>query len=467
MRIIAPWQTRLFVCVATAACGPAATDTGVDAQGGEVDVAVDVDAATDAALPPAGPWRVVVGEIGACAIHVDGRVKCWGGFLGHEQNEFFGDEPGEMGANLAAIDLGTGRTARDIAVGSDHVCALLDNFRVKCWGSNQYGQLGLGDMVERGRAPGTMGDDLPYVDLGTGRTVKAISAGVWLTCAILDDDSLKCWGLNASGGCGLGDTQRHGAAPGQMGDALPAVDLGTGRTAAKIFVGTSRACAILDNGDLKCWGNNFSGALGAGQLTTHVGVMPGQMGDALAPVALGTGLAAATITHQGESICATMTTGGIKCWGRGSEGELAVGEAENRGDEPGEMGDNLAFAALGPEQPTAFVGAAGHGCAAYASGEVACWGANYDGTLGIGVADNTIIGDAPAEVGANLPRVKLAGPAVALSAAGLETCATLADGRIQCWGINSLGHLGIGDKRNRGNDTADMGSALPFTDLGP
>ena len=297
--------------------------------------------------------------------------------------------------------------------------------------------------------------------------MKALSAGDWLTCAILDTNKVKCWGLNAAGGCGLGDTMRRGATAASMGDNLPYVDLGTGRTATQIFAGEGRACALLDTGDLKCWGNNNSGSIGEGQLTTHVGVAAGQMGDALPAVALGTGLHAASVTHQGESICATLTSGKVKCWGRGREGELASGDAVDRGDTPNEMGDQLAFAQLGSTNPIEIAGAASHGCAVFPNGDVACWGANYDGNLGLGLVDNAIVGTMPSQVGANLPRVNLAGPAVAISARGLETCATLMDGHIQCWGLNANGDLGIGDVRNRGNDVADMGSALPFTDLGP
>ena len=74
------------------------------------------------------------------------------------------------------------------------MCAVLDDDSVKCWGDNWYGKLGLGEPSSRGDGPGEMGDNLPAVDLGTGRTAKMISAGGFHTCAVLDDDSVKCWG---------------------------------------------------------------------------------------------------------------------------------------------------------------------------------------------------------------------------------------------------------------------------------
>lgn len=79
-----------------------------------------------------------------------------------------------------------------------------------------------------------MGDALPFVDLGTNRTALSVAAGGERTCAILDDGSLKCWGRNAGGQLGLGDLDPRGVGPSQMGDLLPAVALGTGRTAVSL-----------------------------------------------------------------------------------------------------------------------------------------------------------------------------------------------------------------------------------------
>ena len=82
-----------------------------------------------------------------------------------------------MADSLTVIDLGTGRTTRDIEAGDNHTCAILDDASVKCWGSNASGQLGLGDTNNRGDASGEMGNSLPAVDLGSERTATAIAAG--------------------------------------------------------------------------------------------------------------------------------------------------------------------------------------------------------------------------------------------------------------------------------------------------
>jgi E3 ubiquitin-protein ligase HERC3 len=191
-----------------------------------------------------------------------------------------------MGDNLPAVDLGTGRTAQALAAGYNHTCALLDDGTVKCWGWNYTGQLGLGDTSDRGDAPLEMGDDLPAVDLGTGRTAQALAAGYLHTCALLDDGTVKCWGRNNSGQLGLGDTGDRGQVIGEMGDDLPAVDLGTGRTAQALAAGEFHTCALLDDGTVKCWGRNGYGQLGLGD-TSDRGDEPVEMGDALPAIYLG------------------------------------------------------------------------------------------------------------------------------------------------------------------------------------
>ena len=90
-------------------------------------------------------------------------------------------------------------------------------------------------------------------------------AGV--TCARLDNATVKCWGFNFHGALGLGDTVNRGDGANEMGDNLPAVNLGTGRTATAVTTGADHACARLDDGSVKCWGHNFHGKLGLGDQT--------------------------------------------------------------------------------------------------------------------------------------------------------------------------------------------------------
>jgi hypothetical protein len=173
-----------------------------------------------------------------------------------------------MGDSLEFVNLGTGRWVKQLAVGGQYSCAVLDNDRLKCWGYNNGGVLGLGHMMTIG-FPGQMGDSLDYVELGAGRTVKQVSAGYHHTCAILDNDLLKCWGYNDYGQLGIGGDPAVsvGKLKAQMGDALPYVDFGPGRTVRRVTAGNAFTCALLDNDAVKCWGLNSNEQLGLGVST--------------------------------------------------------------------------------------------------------------------------------------------------------------------------------------------------------
>ena len=102
---------------------------------------------------------------------------------------------------------------------------ILDNASVKCWGRGNYGALGQGNTYDLGDGANEMGDNLSAVDLGTGRTATAISASRDHTCALLDNAAVKCWGGGWGGRLGQGNTNNLGDNANEMGDNLPAIDL--------------------------------------------------------------------------------------------------------------------------------------------------------------------------------------------------------------------------------------------------
>jgi hypothetical protein len=287
---------------------------------------------------------ISAGTFHTCALLDTSQVKCWGygadGQLGLGSDIDMGDNPGEMGANLPTVDLGSGRRARSVSAGGFHTCAVLDTYQVKCWGSGFSGQLGQGSSDDRGDGPGEMGDVLLPVDLGSGRSARAVSGNFAHTCALLDTNQVKCWGNGSSGRLGSGSTGNLGDGPGEMGDALPAIDLGVGRTAVGVTSASTHSCVVLDNRQVKCWGYNDDGQLGQGDLADR-GDGPGEMGDALPAVDLGTGRTALAVSGGVFSVCAVLDDLSVKCWGRNVSGELGLGDTESRGDEPGEMGDAL------------------------------------------------------------------------------------------------------------------------------
>jgi alpha-tubulin suppressor-like RCC1 family protein len=312
-----------------------------------------------------------------------------------------------MGDTLLSVDLGTLRTAKAIASGYAHTCAILDNESVKCWGANTSGQLGLGNTNNRGDGLNQMGDNLTAVDLGTGRTAKAIAAGYQHTCVILDNESVKCWGLNDKGQLGIGinsgSNVKMGDGSGEMGDSLPAVDLGSGRTAKAISAGYQHTCVILDNASVNCWGNGLSGQLGRGENKT-------EKSPKSDPIDLGSGRNAKAIVTGNSHTCVMLDNSSTKCWGLNDKGQLGIGSNSGSnlkmGDGSGEMGDSLLSIDLGTGKTARAISAGdSHTCAILDNSSIKCWGRNISGELGIGDTENR--GDNSSEMGDNLPVISL------------------------------------------------------------
>src|SRR3954452_4586382 len=215
--------------------------------------------ASEPGFPPAA--QIDAGQNHTCALQ-SAALRCWGfnreGELGIGNSDTIGDD--ETPAAAPPADLGPGRTATAVSAGDFHTCAVLDDGSARCWGFGQNGRLGTGSQVN-------IGDDepvvsVPPVNLGPGHTAKAITAGGAHTCAILDDDSLRCWGYGFNGQLGYGNADSIGDSetPGSAGP----VNLGPGRTAKAVAAGSAHTCAVLDDGSVRCWGAGLRGQLGYG-----------------------------------------------------------------------------------------------------------------------------------------------------------------------------------------------------------
>ncbi len=395
-----------------------------------------------------------------CAIMTDGSLKCWGtnsyGQLGYDDTVNRGGKAGDMPA-LAAVNLGTGRTAKMVSTGADVTCAILDNGKLKCWGRNTYGQLGYDDTTDRGGNAGDMAA-LGTVFLGAGRTAKAVSIGQSHACAILDNGKLKCWGNNSNGQLGYDDTTDRGGNPGDMA-ALGYVALGAGRTAVSVSTGLSVTCVVLDNGKLKCWGYNGYGQLGIDDIIDRGG-NPGDMA-ALSTINLGAGRTAHAVDTDGLSTCAILDTKQLKCWGVNDSGELGYGDLVDRGGNPGDMAA-LAPINLGVGRTAVALSLSDHTCVVLDNKSLKCWGANDAGKLG---QDDTVDrGGNPGDMAA-LDAVNLgAGRTAKTVDAGLDTtCAILDNDRLKCWGYNDTGQLGQNDTVDRGGFAGSMAALQPVT----
>lgn len=410
-----------------------------------------------------GARDVQLGQAHTCALMCDGSVRCWGdnsyGQLGLGDRDARGDAPMELGSALPPVDLGTGRYALRIALGKAHSCALLDDGTVKCWGANASGELGLGDLQDRGSGPGQLGDALPAVALGSRSDIADLAAGGSHTCALFQSGALKCWGSNYFGELGLGDTALRGDEPSDMGNALPELDLGTGARARQVVLGQNHTCALLEDGGVKCWGDNADGALGLGDEANR-GDARFEMGDALSKLALDHTVQLSA--RGGAHSCALLADGHVKCWGANSFGALGVGDSRARGNDPAA----LPVVDLGAHKAHAIAAGGGVTCAILDDRSTRCWGYNQYAALGAG--DRLDRGDSPQSLGEHLIAVDLGTGRYATAvrpSSGNHSCALLDDGTIKCWGGNGRGQLGQGHGDTLGDEPGELGDALAPVDL--
>eukprot|EP01083_Nonionella_stella_P259085 884906_1 len=321
---------------------------------------------------------------------------------------------------------------------SFHTCAL-GNMGFKCFGKNDRGQLGLGDTNNRGDSANEMGDNLPFGDLGTNKTPMQFATSGYHTCSLTTTDELKCFGYNSNGELGAGSTwNEKGDGPNEMGDNLLPVDLGS-FTPIQISTATFYTCALSSANQVKCFGKNHYGQLGA-EDTMKRGGSSNTMGDNLLPVDLGTGFEAIQIACGLYHVCALSTSNQTKCFGRNNYGQLGTGDTVTKGDSPGDMGDNLLPVDLGTGFIPMQIASGGyHVCALSRANQVKCFGENDLGQLGYG--DTSTRGDGPNEMGDALPEIDLGTgfEPMQIVTGFYHTCALSKAHPVKCFGENDLG----------------------------
>ena len=322
--------------------------------------------------------RIVTGANHTCALLSSGFVRCWGqnnhGQLGLNSTDNVGD--GEEISSMGYVNLGG--IATQITAGYNPTCALLTTGNVRCWGYNYYGQLGYNSRENIGdNEVAWSGRDVKVGTEISGITVKDIVAGGNHTCVITNNDKVRCWGLNNSGQLGYGNTE-------WIGDneyPYNAGDVDVGGPVAQLAAGSDHTCALLQNGNMKCWGYNYYGQLGYGTNGHYASlVSPG--------LDVNTGGKVLQMSAGAAHTCALLSSGSIKCWGLNNYGQLGYNGGGNLST-PSASAMNLSGF-------TAYRVSAGlnHTCALLSSGAARCWGLNNYGQLGYGhvnpIGDNEL-----------------------------------------------------------------------------
>jgi alpha-tubulin suppressor-like RCC1 family protein len=189
---------------------------------------------------------VAVGDSFACALTAGGAVKCWG------SNQFgqLGNSSASPSSSVPVDVTGLSSGVEAIAASGGHACALTTGGAVKCWGENGYGELGA-PLVPPYSGNWSSAFPLDIASLSAG--IRAISTGDHHACALAVDGAVKCWGTYQS------DTFTT-----IRGSPVPIDVPGAPSNFQAIATGGNQACGLTDGGTVKCWGRGWSGALGNG-----------------------------------------------------------------------------------------------------------------------------------------------------------------------------------------------------------
>jgi alpha-tubulin suppressor-like RCC1 family protein len=274
-----------------------------------------------------GMARLVLGETHACALAMDGTVRCWGNGPGVGGESAGSDDPIPVVIDPPRVI--------ELAADLNNTCARREDSTVTCWGDNTYGQLS--------RASGA--DFQGATQLAMGHN---------FTCVRLADGNAQCAGLNDEGQLGNGTISGESAHP------VPSTVVGVSNV-VQISAGVDHACAALADGSASCWGSSRP------QLVPW-------------PVASVAGLTGVVNVAAGESFtCALRSDRSVACWGYNMEGQIGDGSNAWR-DRPVPLTglkDIVQVAASGL-----------HACALTEARAVYCWGLNAFGEVGDGTTTN-------------------------------------------------------------------------------
>lgn len=356
----------------------------------------DKNSATPEVVDPGIEYKqVATGSKSTCGLTLSGKIKCWG------KEELGSLGLGSTKASLLPKEILTidsiGKSYLGNGVKADHYCSIrTEDSALQCWGNNSEGQIGDNTLLER--------PQLSLIDYGT--QYQSVHRGSNHTCGLTQSGEVKCWGKNDLGQLGVGFQIINSNTP-------LSVDLET--KYLKLSTGSSNSCGITEAGDLKCWGKNeFFGSLGDGTLVNRD-----------KPVLIDSGVKYNFISNGYMHTCGITQGSKLKCWGNNSNMQVGDNTFMNR----------LTPTLIDSSENYSFVSSGmSHTCAITSNGVLKCWGDNRNGQIG-----NGIISTAPS----GTPIVVDSGTTYIFVAAGDNyTCGITSQNTLKCWGGNSYSKLG-------------------------
>lgn len=276
--------------------------------------------------------------------------------------------------------------------------------------------------------------DIPVDVVELDIPITSVVAGNIHTCALGENGEVRCWGNNGSG---------------QLGNASS----DSSRTPVKVeyngkfnslVAGAYHTCGLTESGRVKCWGSNSGGQLGNGDPTVGFSNVPIDVNGLTSSVTV-------IASNGGRHTCALLDTGTVKCWG--ANGDHQLGDSTTK-----DSFTPLDVQGISADIRSIAVGSS-HSCALNNRGGVKCWGYNTFGQLGDGTTEYRL---GPVDV------IALGSVVADIVAGGQQTCAVMAAGALKCWGNNNLGQLGDGTfhERNVPTDISELTNDISWLATG-